>query len=107
MRGRARSRGVVVRACLAMVLTALCAALAAPAIATAAEDLILTGFESPDALKGATLLAPEIDSVRVTETFAGAGQASMAFDIGAFNSRAGTVFPRVWLNVGSTLPDHP
>lgn len=75
-----------------------------PAVAAAAaEDIILADFETPDALDGATLPAPDLDSVQVADEFACRGNASMRLDLGAFTSKAGRVFPRVWLNAGSTL----
>ncbi|MEQ7010947.1 DUF4091 domain-containing protein [Actinopolymorpha sp. B17G11] len=103
MRGRAKSRGAL--SLLALALTALVATLLAPGPAAAAEDLVLADFESADALDGATLPAPDLDSAKVTDTFASEGNASMQLDIGAFDSKAGLVFPRIWLNVGSTLPE--
>lgn len=73
--------------------------------AAAAEDVVLADFETPDALDGATLPAPDLDRVRVAEEFASSGRTAMRLDMDAFTSKAGAVFPRVWLNVGSTLPD--
>jgi hypothetical protein len=90
---------------LALALTTVLGTLAAPGSAAAAEDLVLADFESADALDGATMPAPDLDDAHVTDTFASEGNASMQFDIGAFDSKPGLVFPRIWLNVGSTLPE--
>ncbi|MGH3489188.1 MAG: hypothetical protein ACRDP8_14915, partial [Actinopolymorphaceae bacterium] len=104
MRDRARRRALL-RTSLATVLTALLATVVAPLPAGAAEDLVLADFETADALDGATLPAPDLDSAKVTDTFASEGNASMRLDMGAFDSKAGLVFPRIWLNVGSTVPE--
>jgi hypothetical protein len=91
---------------LALFVAALFAVLIAPIDpATAAEDVVLNDFETAGSLTGATLPAGDVDHIEVSEAFASTGRASVRFDIGAFDSAAGKVFPRVWLNVGSTLPD--
>lgn len=95
----------MLRLSLAAVTAALFAALLAPLPAAAAEDVVLNDFETAGSLNGATLPAGDVDRIEVSEAFASTGQASLRFDIGAFDSAAGKVFPRVWLNVGSTLPD--
>lgn len=89
-----------------LLVTALFAALLAPAVsAVASEDVVLADFEAADALKGATLPAPELDRATLTRAFATEGRTGMLMSAGAFQNKAGSVFPRVWLNVGSTLPD--
>ncbi|GAB3400807.1 DUF4091 domain-containing protein [Flindersiella endophytica] len=98
------------RLSLAAVVAALFAASSAALIApihpaAAAEDVVLSDFETADSLRGATLPAGDVDHIEVAQNFATTGKASLRFDIGAFDSAAGKVFPRVWLNVGSTLPD--
>lgn len=94
---------------LRLLVTALLLALLTPALvavpASAADDAVLADFESPDALNGATILAPGVDSAAVTDSFASTGRSAMSFDVGPMRSKEGLVFPRVWLNVGSTLPD--
>ena len=106
MRGRARNRRILLRTSLAMLLTAVVATLVAPGpAAAAAEDIVLADFEHADDLDGATLPAPDLDAARITDTFASEGHGSMQLDMGAFDSKAGLVFPRIWLNVGSTVPE--
>jgi hypothetical protein len=73
--------------------------------AAAADDIVLADFESADVLDGVTLPAPELDRASITDAFASSGTTSLRFDIGEFDSKAGSVFPRVWLNIGSALPD--
>ncbi|QFY10367.1 DUF4091 domain-containing protein [Nonomuraea phyllanthi] len=88
------------------VVTALTVA-GPPAVgsASASADVTLADFEQPDALRNATLPAPDLDKVTVTRDYASAGQQGMRLDIGPYNSKAGSVFPRVWLDVGGTIPD--
>lgn len=89
-----------------LLVTALVAAVMVPATAAgASEDVVLADFEAADALKGATLPAPEQDSVVRTREFASEGRAGMVMSAGPFLTKAGSIFPRVWLNVGSTIPD--
>lgn len=86
-------------------LVAILATMIATTPAQAADDVVLADFESADALDGATLPAPDLDRVSLTEAFASTGESSMRLDTGPYDSKAGSVFPRVWLNIGSTLPD--
>jgi Domain of unknown function (DUF4091)/Family of unknown function (DUF6067) len=104
MHGRARCR-TLLRTSLALALAAVLAVAVAPVQAAAADDVVLADFERPDALDGATVVAPDLDTATLTDSLASEGRQSMLLDISAFNSKAGTVFPRVWLNVGSTVPD--
>ncbi|TWD75273.1 uncharacterized protein DUF4091 [Kribbella amoyensis] len=94
---------------LRLLVTAVLLALFVPSLvalpAAAADDMVLADFESADALKGATILVPGLDQATVTDTFASTGRSAMALDLGPMKSKQGQVFPRVWLNVGSTLPD--
>ncbi len=94
---------------LRLLVIAVLVALFTPSLvavpAAAADDAVLADFESADALKGATILAPGVDTATVTDTFASTGRSAMSFDVGRMRSKDGLVFPRVWLNVGSTLPD--